>query len=633
LRSRERFNPSVTKTWISQLGRILVLLFLVLGLIVPQIAVVATGLLLSLPAYGLIGIAAVAAFLAFPSASPANRSCLWATGIFGGYVILRALTSPEPYAARADLYEMIGTLTLYGLTAVALNTARHRMVLIMILMVFAVFHVFFGVLQFGIGENFTFFPSLQPEEITRRANGLYINPDHLAGLLEVLGILGLSITCWSRWPRVTRVIMGYLTAICYFGLALTGSRGGYLSAAASLVVFAMLSGMALRAEGSPFMQKYGRIGSILAVVAVLTIGVFLIRQSESLEKRLNTVGAKDDTRLNLWGASIRQWQLNPLFGTGSGTYRFYGREFRNEESQGDPVNVHNDYLHLLCEYGLIGLIAFALFFAAHVRRGWLDFKRLGPLRLASGSAAPSDRLALNIGALGAVGAYVVHSMVDFNLHIPANALVVAFVFGMIANPGPKASAEMSPHRTKLTPALIVAALGIVLIVQSIRLIPGEFYAARARAVLGDEHPADALSLATRALANEQRNPNIFFCVGRAELALGDQARQSGKEPGIVASHYDAALTAFDRARQIAPLEEAYPLDMAYVFDLTGRFTEAEWMFHIARSLDPRSVAIGHLYQAHLERWRNSGQNSGQNSALVGTNVTSSRSVRRDRKNA
>ena len=74
--------------------------------------------------------------------------------------------------------------------------------------------------------------------MTKRASGFYANPDHLAGLLEALGILGLSIACWARRSRTTRVVTGYLAAwlVLKLAFAVTASRGGYLSAVVSLLI-------------------------------------------------------------------------------------------------------------------------------------------------------------------------------------------------------------------------------------------------------------------------------------------------------------------------------------------------------------------------------------------------------------
>jgi O-antigen ligase len=126
--------------------------------------------------------------------------------------------------------------------------------------------------------------------------------------------------------------------------------------------------------------------------------------------------------------------------------------------QSDPIDVHNDYLHLLCEYGAIGAAGFLLFLYAHLRHGLQSFIQFGPRRAARGASPLSNRLALNIGALCAVAAYIVHSTVDFNLHIPANALLLAFVFGLIANPDIKQTSETLHPDGNFLPRIAVALL-------------------------------------------------------------------------------------------------------------------------------------------------------------------------------
>lgn len=572
------------------------------GLILLQVSVAANGLLFYLICYAVIAIAAIIAFAMLHPASGADSACLCATAVFVGWIGIRALTSPAPYVARADLYLLLAAIAVYGLTVTALSSSGRRIALIILLLAFGVCHVLVALVQFGIGENFIVAPFLRGLEVGERARGFYENPDHLAGLLEIIGIFGLSIAWWSRWPKWTKVLVGYLAAACYIGLALTASRGGYLSAAASFVIFIVLSLIALRAGGASLFRKYGLIGlSVLA--AALIGGWFLMGQSPALRKRVEEIVAVDNTRLDLWRASIEQWKLQPLTGTGSGTYLFYGRQFRAERMQMDPVVVHNDYLNLLCEYGLIGAATFALFFFAHLRYGARSFVRLGPKRLAAGSSPVSDRLALNIGALSAIGAYIVHSMVDFNMHVPANALVIAFVFGILAEPGATAGSTLPAVRLTRLPMFVSAFAGVVLLFQCVYLIPGEYFAERARVALEVEDPGSAVAEANKALIYEQENPNIYFYLGRALGALGDEKRSGDKRE----KYYDAAIAAFDKARRLTPLDGNYPLDEAFAYDQLNRFPEAEWMYGLARLRDPRSEMMQQSYLAHLETWKTQGQ--------------------------
>ena len=586
------------KAWGPRLGGFASVLLLTVGLALIQLLIGGRRLLFSFPAYGLIAIAAFIAVAILPRPkTKADLLCLGASGIFFGYIIVRALTSPISYSARPDLYSVLAALAVYGLT-ILLSSSTMRMAVIASLMAFAVIHVLIGVIQFNRGDNFMLIPFLQRANYGHRASGFYVCPNHLAGLLEVLGVFGLSITCWSRWPVWSKLLIAYLVCVCYAGVAITGSRGGYLSVAASLIVFAVLSLIVLGAGGRNLLLKFGLSG-LIALTAVLIAVALLFHQSFLLSERTGNMIDTKNMRLQLWHAAIEQWKLQPLTGTGSGTYRFYGRQFRTEKMQMDPNDVHNDYLHLLCEYGVAGCAGFLLFFFAHLRHGLRGFTYFGPKRLATGSSPLSDRLALNIGALSAIGAYVVHSVVDFNLHIPANALLLAFVFGLIANPGIKYSSETARPAVNIIPQVAIALLGVILLIQSTRLFFGEYYAERARTALRDENPSAAIAFANKALVHEKQNPDIYFYLGRALCAVAHKKDRADE----LAPFYEGALGAFENANRLAPLDGTYPLELASTYDEVGRFAEAEGMYAVARSRDPRSTAISQLYQFHLKSWQ------------------------------
>lgn len=579
----------------------LTILLVAIALVSLQLSFLGRALLFQLPGYAILGVATLLACAALQWKVPADRACLYSAALFGGYLCIRALTSPAPYFARADLYCVLAALTLYLLIATTIVSSSRRIGLLILLLAFAVYHVLVGIVQFGVGENFLGLPFLRHFEAGTRASGFYGNPDHLAGLLEVLGVLALSVTCWARRPRWVKVLIGYLALVCYIGIAMTASRGGYLSAAVSLVTFLIFSGVVLISGREPEFRIYRKVAAAV-LIAGLAAAVFLIQQSPAVQNRIAAIVSPDQTRFDLWRASITQWKLQPAFGTGSGTYRFYGREFRTPRMQSDPVVVHNDYLHLLCEYGLIGAGCFLLFLAAHVRSGWRSFLHYGPERVASATLPISDRLAFTIGALSAIAACAVHSVVDFNMHIQANALIMAFVFGVLANPGRINDSQASAVPTMLGARVAVIVIAIVLLVRSVILLPGEYIAEQARVALEDEDPASAVTLANKALVYEQKNPNIFFYLGRALGALGNRTGEFEES----SKYHELALDSFNRARLLAPREEGYPLDMAYTYDQLGRFSEAEWMYGIASDLDPRSKSIMSLYESHLHAWRASG---------------------------
>jgi O-antigen ligase len=572
------------------------------ALVLAQILIGGTRLLFALPAFGLVAIAALLTLPSLRRIKPEpDRLCLWTSAAFFGYIIARALFSPVEYLARTDIYAVLGGLLVYLLVAFILTSARQRMSLIAVLMICAIAHVLVGAVQFRDGSQYMPISWLQRADYGRRASGFYVCPNHLAGLLEVVAIFAVSLVCWSRWPVWAKLLTAYVAAICYGGILLTGSRGGLLSSGTGLAVFLALSLLILARAGGGLFWKFAGVAVVGVVVAALVV-MFVLHRSEYLAGRVQNTFELQNLRREFWRAAVQQWHLNPFWGTGSGTYLYYGRQFRSENVQVDVIRVHNDYLDLLCEYGLAGLILLAPFLAVHVRRGVRTFVRLGPKRAAAARKFLSNGLALNIAALAAVATYGAHSVVDFNLHIPANVLLLAFVFGILANPGVERGDVQPPPRSAAAfLRLPLYGLALIVLVQTVRLLPGEYFAEKARTAVRDYRPLYASYFALQGLEREQKNPNLFYYLGRARVFQGDLHDGPART-----SFYLAALDAFASARTLAPRDETFALEIAFTYDRLGRFAEAEWIFGEAFALDPNSRLMRAYYNEHLERWRGSG---------------------------
>jgi len=571
-------------------------LLLVGSFAVIQALIGGTRLVFSLPAYGLLAVMAVVAATSIGQIkSRPNRVCLFSTALFLGYVVARAVLSPVDYLARPDTYLVLGCLIVYLFVAFVFTDAKPRVLFFFFLLAVAVVHVCIGAIQFRDGTNYMLISFLQRFDYGRRASGLYVCPNHLAGFLEVVGIFGLSIACWGRWSVWVRLVALYGACACYVGVLLSASRGGYVSCLASFLVFLVLSIAVLVRTGRQFFKRIGG-ALVIFVIATLIGGGLLTNKMLYLNDRVGPLAAEQhDIRDDLSQAALQQWKLQPLIGTGSGTYLFYGRQFRTDRVDADPVEVHNDYLHLLAEYGIIGGVGFLIFLGVHLLRGWKNFQRLGPKRVAASTSLLSNRLALQIGALSAVGAYLVHSAVDFNLHIPANALLLAFVFGLLANAGLSQGAK----RLTIIQLAPLPILGIVVAIQCVRLLPAEYFAERARVALRDNDPTTSATYAVRALETEQKNPNIYYYLGQAGVLEGNAATDPEKRGFL----FQVSITAFKKGWELVRQDETFPLALASVYDGLEQFPEAESMYEVATQLDPNSPATKAGYKAHLERWR------------------------------
>ncbi len=556
-----------------------------------------TRLLFALPGYGLIAFVAVVSVFSLRRVSVApQRLAVGSALIFFGYIALRAALSPVAYLAWPDLYTAFACASVYLLFACHLTTPGLRLGWIAALGALALAGVLVGTKQFLSVSDWMPFGFLRSASYRGRASGFYICPNHLAGFLEVVALFVLSLAIWSRAAVLWRVVSAYVAAVCVAGLLLSGSRGGFLSFAAGFLVLVALSVARLRRVGQVSPAK-PIVAGVLILAFSAGIGWLAIRQSTLLERRAAMILSREDIRLRLWPAAIEQAKISPVVGTGAGTYLYYGRKFRPPGVELDPIHTHNDYLQLLAEFGLVGLAAAFFFVWAHGLAGLIAFGQLG----GRGERHPwglSNAAALNIGALSSVAAYAVHSVVDFNLHIPANALLLASVGGMLANPSVEIDAPRGPvalGARQLIPRLALVAAGLWLAVVALPKLPGEWYTEQARVALRDGQWLEAASFARLGLDHEKQNPDLYFWLAESDWEQSQHIRN----PAIARSFADAAVTPYRESLALFPEDARAGLKLAWTLSMLGRADEAEAAFASALAWDPNNGALQTFYGHHL----------------------------------
>lgn len=577
--------------------RIAYLVLLIVAFAAVHLLIGGARLLFALPGYGLIALAAAVSVYSLRRVSVApQRFAVVSAVIFFGYIALRAALSPVAYLAWPDLFSAFACAAVYLLFACHLTTPGLRLGWMVALGALALAGVLVGAHQFRVGGDWMPFGFLRPESYRGRASGFYICPNHLAGYLDVIALFALAIAIWSRAAITWRVVSAYVAAVCLAGILLSGSRGGFLSFAAGVLVLIALTLVRLSRVGQVSPVKPIVVGVLILVFSV-GIGWLAIRQSTLLERRAAMIVSADNIRLRLWSAAIEQAKISPGFGTGAGTYLYYGRKFRPPGVELDPIHTHNDYLQLLAEFGLAGLAAAFLFVWAHGRAGLIAFGQLGT----RGERHPwglSNAAALNIGALSSVAAYAVHSVVDFNLHIPANALLLASVGGMLANPSVEIDAPPGPVALglrQLVPRLTLVAAGLWLAVVALPKLPGEWYAEESRVARRDGRWLEAANLARLGLGFEKQNPNLYFSLAESDWEQSQHIRN----PAIARSFADAAVAPYREALALFPEDARAWLKLAWTLSMLGRVDEADAAFASALAWDPNNGALQTYYGHHL----------------------------------
>src|SRR6185503_11664980 len=122
------------------------------------------------------------------------------------------------------------------------------------------------------------------------------------------------------------------------------------------------------------------------------------------------------SRKEIWSATWQMFKAHPVAGIGFGGYWIGIAKYHHASGEITPQQAHNEYLELMASGGLIGCGLVAWFLVGFIKRARLSLR----------SPDPFYRAAC-LGALTGMFAVVVHSFVDFGMHIGINALLFSIL--------------------------------------------------------------------------------------------------------------------------------------------------------------------------------------------------------------
>lgn len=266
-----------------------------------------------------------------------------------------------------------------------------------------------------------------------RVAGTYVNPNHLACLMNMTipfaGAFFVSFARLSDGRSMGRkaiielatsgkAIISYLLIfgimLMVLALIFSGSRMGQFAFFCGLATITILSFLRRTRKGE---QK---VPTRLVFVAVLCVCAGVLWGAwKGLDPVIERWGSAGEelmrTRSILWETTKPLIEDFPVTGTGFGTYELAYRSYQ-PELLGSTLydHAHNDYLQVLAETGWIGFILWFAFFALFLVRVVVRWVR---------NSDPFS-IAIGAGGIAATIAVLVHSFGEFNLQIPANALIL-----------------------------------------------------------------------------------------------------------------------------------------------------------------------------------------------------------------
>lgn len=208
----------------------------------------------------------------------------------------------------------------------------------------------------------------------------------LTGLVLLLGYLSLyarkNLVAWQSG----KIIMSLLLGILILGLYWAGSRAGW-GTAGILILGALLFrfvnrriliqgiAAAVLMNASVSLVSHVPVGQI--VRGEISINDIFFGNADSLgihmatQKSEKGVESSDSERWNSYRYALDLWQQSPVIGVGLGVFIE-----SNIASTGKPLIIHNSFLWLLAEFGLVGATVFCATFVMLLCHAWRSGKSM-----------------------------------------------------------------------------------------------------------------------------------------------------------------------------------------------------------------------------------------------------------------
>jgi len=281
----------------------------------------------------------------------------------------------------------------------------------------------------------------------RSATGTFINPNHLAGFLEMNLAIGIGLLLAQLRSRPSaswresmhRAIDTLLSskfrlrlylAVMVIALVLTRSRMGNSAFFSSLLLCGVL--------GLWLQQRLTR-NAVIFFISLLVIDILIVGNwfgVNEVVERLQATTLDTEKRDEVARDTLVMWRDHFWTGTGADTF-FQAYVYGGYMSPDSLYYRHaeNDYLEIGSGFGFIG---FALLGSAVLTSLWRAI-------LAQRPRGSRVRQGLGFASMMGITSILIHSFSDFNLHIPVNSLwfVVLLAFAWVAasdaeKPGPAA---------------------------------------------------------------------------------------------------------------------------------------------------------------------------------------------------
>ncbi|MFD2158965.1 O-antigen ligase family protein [Rubritalea tangerina] len=250
--------------------------------------------------------------------------------------------------------------------------------------------------------------------------GFFTDYGALGNAMAMLSFFLGAYAMWGKSAGFPRILMGVAALVSAWIASVSGSRSAVFSLLVGGGVLFSLSWLMIGQLGEVVRRRYRFCLSLVGVVSLI---IFVVVGMSTFIKRdvrweSGGVATSSNIRESYWGMAMDQWLQSPMLGTGGRSYSYEGLKFwGGGMSQGDasPEFVHNEYIQVLGDYGVVGFIIFCVILCFYWRRGVREclVSELSP------------RSWKRVAGVCGLTVMAIHCLGDFPMRLPFNAILAA----------------------------------------------------------------------------------------------------------------------------------------------------------------------------------------------------------------
>jgi O-antigen ligase len=351
--------------------------------------------------------------------------------------LLSSVFSVHKYSSIWAFILLLNYVIIFYLIVHTINTRNHLRELVYVIIFVAAFLSMFGLVKkFGCNPFPWWEYDIGLNKELAASSSTFGNPNHFAGYLAMTIPLLLGFF-FTGFRSDKFFLLTILTLLMAMAIIHSLSRGGWTSAFVGLTfMFSVLLAN----------QYVGHKTISLIIIAGVFFWAFIVLANRPLVEEILTIkqasqDASIQSRVLVWRKTVDMIRDHPILGTGPGTYSMMFTRYQPPGFTSRYFMAHNDYLHFISEVGIPIIVVMVWMIIRFYHRGIT--KLANPSRLIRNTT---------LGAMSGVTALLVYSIFDFNLHIPANAILFTVLAAIVVAPIPLAEdrGQMSEDRRQRT---------------------------------------------------------------------------------------------------------------------------------------------------------------------------------------